>query len=127
MARKPEVIPVAEPTQPSARHPAPPVSAPQCEFDLPRVISSVKACCDVDGATVIENPGGRVLGGHGLMVREVDPVVRMVRVLNWWGEEFGDGGSVWLGEEWFQRPWCGEAISFRAYYHRGERPNTVTR
>lgn len=54
MPRKPEVIPVAEPTQPSARHPAPPVSVPQCEFDLPRVISSVKACCDVDGATVIE-------------------------------------------------------------------------
>lgn len=71
------------------------------------------------GSTTIENPSGRVLGGHGVMIREVDPEVRMFRILNSWGEEFGDGGSVWLGEEWLQRPWCGEAHSLRAYYHRG--------
>jgi hypothetical protein len=75
-----------------------------------------------EGVPVLDNPDGESIGGHGIMVCEADPDARMVRILNSWGPEFGDGGRIWLGEEWLQRPWCGEAISLRAYYHRSERP-----
>lgn len=50
------------------------------------------------GREVYDGPGGDQLGGHALVVVAYSAVLGAFAFDNWWGDDFGDEGFVWISE-----------------------------
>ncbi|MGI8423592.1 MAG: C1 family peptidase [Chloroflexota bacterium] len=55
---------------------------------------------DEDG---VMHPEGRVVGGHAYLVRGYSATRRQFRVVNSWGNGWGQNGQAWIGDEDLRR------------------------